>query len=71
MVAAGQQLGDADDGTRRREQAVDPHPLVVVQLREVVPAAVGQQDDDHLAGPLPGGGQVADDLEGGNERRST
>ena len=71
MMAAGQQLGHADDGTRRRKQAVDPHPLVVVQLREVVPAAVGQQDDDHLAGPLSRDGQVTDDLEGGNERCST
>ena len=33
------------------QQAVRAHPLVVVDLREVAPAAVGQQHDDHRVVP--------------------
>ena len=69
MVAAGQQLGDANDGARRRKQPVDPHPLVVIDLREVIPATIGQEHDDDPAGALARNGQLADDLERGNQCR--
>ena len=46
VVAVVEQVGDADDGAGRGQQAVGAHPLVVVDLREVAPAAVGQEHDD-------------------------
>ena len=48
-----EQVADADDGPGRRQQAVRAHPLVVVDLGEVVPAAVGEQDDDHRLARRP------------------
>ena len=42
VVALLEQLADPRHGAGRRQQAVGPHPLVVVELREVVPAAVGR-----------------------------
>ncbi len=46
VVTVAEQVLDADDGAGRREQAVGPHPLVVVDLGQVAPAAVGEEDDD-------------------------
>ena len=56
----------------RREQAVGPHPLVVVELRQVVPAAV-REDHDH-DGLARGGATLAHDparlVERGDDRRA-
>ena len=50
------------------EQAVVAHPFVVVELREVAPAAVGQQHDDDRVVAAVGRGQVAHDLARGDHR---
>ena len=50
VVAGVEQLADPGHGARRRQQAVRPHPLVVVELREVVAAAVGEDHDQHRIG---------------------
>ena len=50
---AGRAAGPGpDDGARGGEQAVGAHPLVVVDLGQVAPAAVGQEDDDHGVAPV-------------------
>ena len=46
------------DGAGRREQAVRPHPLVVVELGQVAPAAVGQEDDDDRVAAAVGRGSA-------------
>ena len=46
VVTVRQQLAHAHDGARRRQQAVGPHPLVVVQLGQVVAAAVRKDHHD-------------------------
>jgi len=66
----GEQLGDPGEPAGRREQSVDPHPLVVVDLREVAPAAVRQEDDNHLAGTLARPDELARDRQRGHERRA-
>ena len=52
------------------QQAVHPHPLVVVDLGQVVPAAVRQEDDDDRLVAARRRGQVADDLARGDHRRA-
>ena len=52
----------------RRHQAVGPHPLVVVDLGQVAPAAVGQEHDDDRVLAAVGRGQVAHDLASGDHR---
>ena len=70
-VARPEQLLDAHDRAGGRQQAVRPHPLVVVELREVVPAAV--REDHHDDRSSRGGAVVAHDparlVERGDERR--
>ena len=58
VVAVGEQVVDADDGAGRREEAVGPHPLVVVDLGQVAPAAVGQQHDDDRVAAAVGAGSA-------------
>ena len=46
VVPVGEQFVDPGRGAGRGEEPVHAHPLVVVDLREVAPAAVGEQHDD-------------------------
>ena len=68
VVAVVEQVLHPDDRAGRREQAVGAHPLVVVDLRQVAPAAVGEEDDDDGVRAALGRGQVADDLARGDHR---
>ena len=69
MVAVGQQLGYPDDGPRGWQEPVDAHPLVVVELAQVVAAAVRQEHDERCGSPGPRRGQLSANLERGHQRR--
>ncbi len=68
VVAVGQEGVDPRRGPGRRHQAVRAHPLVVVELGEVAPPAVGEEHhDDRLVAAVLGR-QFADDLAGRDHR---
>ncbi len=69
VVAVGEQVADPDDRSGRREKAVGPHPLVVVELRDVRAAAVGEQHDHDRIRAGAGRGQLGGHLERGDEGR--
>ena len=70
MVVVVEDVPERDHAAGRREEAVRPHPLVVVELREVVAPAVGQDDHDHRARPAGLQRQLVGHLEGGDHRRA-
>ncbi len=70
MVSLTEDLGDVDGAADRGQQAVVAHPLVVVELAEVVAAAVGQDDDDDLVDAIRLPDQVAHQGTGCDESRA-